>query len=108
MLNGVKEIIQLLKFKLEEEHFSIFNVYAPIDDKEKVKFFNTLRNVIMRNVDISKENVIGCGDMNTVMDNNMDIISGEKHDENVVKAMISMVHKCALIDTWRNFNPDEK
>ena len=99
ILNGVNEKMQLLKFKLEEEYFSISNVYAPIDDKEKVKFFNTLSNVIMKNVDISKENVIECGDMNSVMDNNMDIISGEKHDGNVGKAMISMFHKCALIDT---------
>ena len=108
ILNGVNEKMQLQKFKLEEEYFSISNVYAPIDDKEKVKFFNTLSNVIMRNVDISKEKVIVCGDMNSVMDNNMDIISGEKHDGNVVKALISMFHKCALIDTWRNFDAGEK
>ena len=108
MLNGANERIQWLKFKLEEEHFSIFNVYAPNDDKEKVKFFETLGNVIMRSVDVLKENVIVYWDMNIVMDNNMDIISGEKYDGNVVKAMISMVHKCALKDTWRNFNPGVK
>ena len=35
-------------------------------------------------MDISKENVIACGDINTVIDNNMDIIYREKHGGNVV------------------------
>ena len=49
-----------------------------------------------------------CGDFNTVMCNNKDIISGEKHSTSLVNSFNKFVEDSELNDIWRIFNNDNK
>jgi hypothetical protein len=43
-----------------------------------------------------------------VLDNSLDIISGDKHSKETVSAFNDFKNTCALNDVWRIFNPDLK
>ena len=49
-----------------------------------------------------------CGDFNTVLSNENDIISGEKHPTSLVESFNNFIHETDLEDIWRIFNPDIK
>ena len=68
-------------------------------------FFTELQTII---AEIKCDNIIVCGDFNAVLDNDLDIISGDKHPQNVVSALNHFQNTCGLNDSWRLFNPSEK
>lgn len=94
-----------ITFKTENKSFSIFNVYAPCRDRETKDFLLHLKNVISL---CDSEHKIVCGDFNAVLDNNLDIISGERHATSVVDSFNNLTHDCDLHDVWRVFNRDLK
>ena len=54
--------------------------------------------------DETKENNINfilAGDFNIVQDNNLDIISGEPHNEIIVNSFKEMINDLLLVDVWR-------
>jgi exonuclease III len=59
-----------------DQVLNIFNVCAPQSIQEKLAFFNCLQKVLD---ELSGTEVCVCGDFNTVLDNDLYIISGEKH-----------------------------
>ena len=62
---------------------------------------------VIRDVHVNDINdVVICGDFNCVLDNDCDIISGEKLAESTVSKFYTVLHDCDLYDTWRLFNPD--
>ena len=83
----------------------VVNVYAPNASKEKCVFFDNVQNVVK---DITSNNIIVTGDFNCVLNNDMDITSGEKHSFSVVDKFNAVLAENDLIDTWRMFNPDKK
>ena len=56
--------------------------------------------------DINVSDIVICGDLNSVLDNDCDIISGEKLAESTVLKFYTVLHDCDLHDTWRLFNHD--
>ena len=101
-----QERIIALELTIDSKIFSIINVYAPNSKKEKPYFFNQLGNFIS-NLELDC-NIFVCGDFNTVLNNNLDIISGEHHAANDISLFNSLINDYELHDIWRKFNPNVK
>ena len=99
--------ILAVKFKYNLCTFVVVNVYASNIDVEKRQLFYDLTNLVS-NWNNLYDNVCVCGDFNTVLDNNLDIVSGEKHSPNVVLAFNDFFNICNLIDSFRIFNDNNK
>ncbi|GFR80034.1 Pol-like protein [Elysia marginata] len=90
----------------EEGTFHIVNVYSPNKDQEKMQFMNQLENTIKEKV--RKDgliNLICMGDFNTVMDNEMDIITGNTHPRDTVDKLNNLTNQLQLTYVWRVNNP---
>ena len=48
---------------------------------------------------IEADHLVICGDFNCVLDNKLDILSGEKHTENIVKVFNDFVSNNNVFDT---------
>ena len=94
-----------VNIKTEIGQICVVNCYAPNDNASKIIYHGKINNLV-KNIDADYKCVLG--DFNTVIDNNFDIISGEKHSERVVNEFQNMVSECNLIDTWRIFHANEK
>ena len=97
--------ILAISLKYNNEDIIIVNVYAPQVVKEKLIFFNRLQNIVDN---FTIKNICVTGDFNSVLDNKLDIISGDNHPEVVVTRFNGFIDHCDLIDSWRMFNPEHK
>ena len=101
----IHETPRILGLKLTLDNdltLHIFNIYAPNIKQEKLDFINTLYSTFQS---FSSENCIYCGDFNIVLDNNIDIVSGNPHDLETVEKFKNWSINCDLIDTWRQLQP---
>ena len=94
-----------VEIKTESGEMQVFNLYAPNQTMDKLQFFNDLQTILSNN---QSEQLVLCGDLNTVLDNEKDIISGAKHPENVVTAFNDLKNEGGLNDAWRMFHAQEK
>ena len=83
----------------------IINVYAPNGNNEKEHFFASIREKLKN---LAFDEIILCGDFNCVIDNEIDIIAGEKHNRETVKTFNDMIDSSNIFDAWRLFHPNEK
>ena len=83
----------------------IFNIYAPNAKQEKLNFINKLYSTFQS---VSADHLVFCGDFNIVLDNNIDIVSGNPHDSETVQSFKNWTLNCDLTDTWRQLNPLNK
>ena len=110
-LEAEREIIHIddrviiVKIIINSISLYICNAYAPNQDHDVIHFLENL-SVLISNYDPDK--LIICGDFNTVMDNNMDIISGEPHTQAKVDALQNFTHVNNIFDIYRIFNNSEK
>ena len=82
------------------------NVYAPNKKQQKINFFKKLHNFLES---LNNElNIIITGDFNTVLNNDLDIISGLPHDIEEIKLFTNLLFDFDLVDTWRALNSDKK
>ena len=81
----------------------IINAYAPNDTNQKIEFFKRVKQIIN---EYCNYNVILCGDFNCVVSNNLDIVSGNPHNEREIKHFIEMAN--TLKDAWRFIHGNEK
>ena len=81
------------------------NVYGPVIGSEKERFINKLYFVVSLN---NNDNIIVASDFNLVIDNKLDIISGEPHNRHHVKLFNNFINSSSLIDTWRLLHEDRK
>ena len=88
-----------VSFKFQGEDFSVINVYGPNIDKDKPAFMNELSGELEKTNPNS--NIILCGDFNLVMNNALDIISGQPHDTRLVAQFNEFVSSEDLYDVWR-------
>ena len=95
----------IIKVKTDLGDIIICNAYAPNTDKD-IDSFLMETSSLLNNSGIDR--LIVCGDFNTVLDNNRDIISGDKHSDRSVETFNNFVDSCNLLDAWRLFNPEEK
>ena len=58
---------------------TIINTYAPCPTTEKTDFYRHVNHVIEEITRNKDTDIILAGDLNSVMDNRKDIITGEKH-----------------------------
>eukprot|EP00745_Piridium_sociabile_P016466 TRINITY_DN24476_c0_g2_i3.p2 TRINITY_DN24476_c0_g2~~TRINITY_DN24476_c0_g2_i3.p2 ORF type:complete len:168 (-),score=8.73 TRINITY_DN24476_c0_g2_i3:33-536(-) len=73
-----------IKVKRDDKDMCIFNVYAPNSSPDLRDFFKDLTGII-NETDIQHK--IICGDFNCVLNNELDIISGEPHHK-----YLSLIH----------------
>ena len=100
-----KDRIMGLEINIQNTLYYFLNIYAPNLKKEKLSFLDELSSVLLK---LNSPNVILGGDFNIVSDNNLDIIAGEIHDEDLVKKNFTLRDKQDLSDTWRIQNPEKK
>ena len=87
---------------LENTNFTIFNVYAPCIHTEKFRFLNNIVDNV-NNLQLNQDsNLIILGDFNMVLDNKLDILAGEKHNDRIVNSFNNLVNELFLVDIWRH------
>jgi exonuclease III len=94
-----------IKVKRDDKDMCIFNVYAPNSSPDLRDFFKDLTGII-NETDIQHK--IICGDFNCVLNNELDIISGEPHHKYLVENVNNFVENTGLTDSWRLFNAETK
>ena len=92
----------------DELSFTVLNVYAPCSELDKHIFLNNVSDIISNLKVQFDSRFIVLGDFNTVLDNKLDIISGEPHSENIVKKFNTIVNDHLLVDIWRTLNGKNK
>lgn len=108
---GIVELVRnyermlILSVKSDIFNFHIVNVYAPNGKQDKIRFFNKLQESLQ---EFSEEKLIVLGDYNSVINNDLDIISGNPHDKVEVECFRDTVSGLGLYDAWRIFHPEEK
>lgn len=96
--------IQMVMFEFGDRSFCMINVYAPNDEVQKIAFFKKLKEIVCKNVDQDKYDIILGGDFNAVLDNSMDNISGKDFNNGIIKAISAVLIECGLVDSWRKIN----
>ena len=101
----VTQRLIVIKVRTDLGDMCICNTYAPCTPLEIDAYFTEITNTLSN---IEHEQIIVCGDFNTVLNNVLDIISGEKHSAKTVQLFNDFVDNCGLFDIWRLFNPNDK
>ena len=70
-----------------------------------MKYFDKLHTV---HANYMEKNLLVVGDVNSVMSNELDIISGRPHCQKEVDKLKETVGKLALVDVWRLRHDKEK
>ena len=74
----IGERILSLSLSYNEQDITVLNVYGPNNDKDKQEFLTELEKYL-QHLHESK-NVFVAGDFNMVLNNDIDVISGNSHD----------------------------
>lgn len=101
----ITDRIILLQVKCNDNFMYICNAYAPNSDADIGEFLNSLSSLLY---DVNPDKLVLCGDFNSVVDNNIDIISGEKHSDVKVDQFNNFIHINNLYDIWRLHNLENK
>ena len=105
-MNIIKQRSRLLVIHLKGEGIDVIaNVYAPNVKAEKRIFFY----LIFENLnDFEGNQVIIMGDFNSVINNDLDIVSGNPHYTQDVQRFSQTMSRLNVIDVWRVLHADEK
>ena len=94
-----------LSFVLNDEKYSIVNVYGPNSDFDKKKFLIDLYNVC---VEIPNDVFYTlAGDYNMYLNELLDNIAGAPHDKHVVQKFNDFITELGLVDVWRIFHGED-
>ena len=93
-----------IEFSFLNIKYIIINIYAPHKKREKVLFYEKIFNFLNMRPGNVEDNIIICGDFNSVLSNAFDIISGDPHSIGEIDMFESFVNHFDLYDVWRNFN----
>ena len=104
-LEKVQERSIVLSVAHEDLNFKLVNCYAPNTPTERIAYFKHLQNSIANYV---QGNLLIFGDFNCVLDNNLDIVSGQPHKNSEVTEFNNMVKNLELRDIWRGLHESEK
>ena len=75
--------------------------------REKNDLFQQIKEIIYNNC-TARHSLIMLGDFNAVMNNNLDIITGEKHNPRETDSFRELINSLELIDSWRTINQEER
>ncbi|MEM6737394.1 MAG: reverse transcriptase domain-containing protein [Bacteroidota bacterium] len=96
----------LISIENNDRKVIIANIYAPCNIADRMIFLETAKTTIQNLA--KNEHLILMGDFNTVMDNELDIVSGEKHSETSIDKLRDTVFQLNIHDIWREKNPNTK
>ena len=90
-----------ISFFASEKKFVIFNVYVPSVRGERVNYLHALTDKLKKLKLSNDTHLILCGDMNMVLDNHLDVISGDLHPNREIIAFSKFLNEFKLTDCWR-------
>ena len=94
---------------IHHQRYFIINIYSPCVENEKERFFRTAEKIIRDKINTqNQENIICLGDFNNVLNNDLDIISGQRHSRKSVDSFKHFVNTFSLTDIWRTQHNDLK
>ena len=95
-----------LSFVLNDEKYSIVNVYGPNRDFDKEKFLFDLFDVC---ADIPNDVFYTvAGDFNMYLIELLDNIAGAPHDKRIVQMFNNLLLELGLVDVWRAFHGEDR
>ena len=97
--------IIILSIRSDNFTCAVCNVYAANNKREKINYFDRLLKLLDR-CDINSLMLLG--DFNTIMNNDLDIVSGKPHSVREVTAVSNLVNELMLTDAWRLHHGKEK
>ena len=109
-ISMVKENERCLISKISNDdmNFHIVNVYAPCLDAVKIQFLDNITKFVKDLQSLQNENLIILGDFNTVLNNKLDIISGEPHADFIVNRFKCFINELLVKDIWRYLHGNKK
>ena len=94
---------------IDNLNISVANFYRPCGILEKRIFLDKFKTDINKiSNDFGIANIVALGDFNVVMDNSLDIISGQPHVKSTVEHFNEKINDLLLIDIWRHNNGQRK
>ena len=98
----IGERILSLSLSYNEHDITVLNVYGPNNDKDKQEFLTELEKYL-QHLHESKY-VFVAGDFNMVLNNDIDVISGNPHDSKIVSRFNEFMCSTDMYDVWRLYN----
>ena len=86
------------ELSVDDMSFYFLNIYAPCINTEKVLFLDNITKFVNEYISDQDSRLIILGDFNNVLDNQLDIISGEHHADKIVKRFQSLVSELWVVD----------
>ena len=83
-----------VNFVFDSKPFTLTNIYAPHTIADKTVFFDKLTNYLQTHNSVYS---IICGDFNTAINPDIDIISGKAHNEKEIKLFQNIVYNITII-----------
>ena len=99
--------ILIIEIETKDRKFLVLNAYAPQSTEDKIYFFHKIREVMSEHC-TPQHTPILLGDFNAVVDNDLDIITGRKHDQQETNSFNELINSLDLIDSWRTMNKTER
>ena len=90
----------LINFKYDEKDFTVVNVYAPNNTKDRIDFFKRVKTWTNQ-LTCNKENILIVGDFNCILDNSTNNTDKSSH---VLKTVLNDLD---LIDLWSTLKTDQ-
>ena len=99
--------ILLLEFETKDKLFLVLNIYAPQGTREKIRFFQEIKETIENNL-TQQHALILLGDFNVAINKDLDIITGESHHQSEIDSFKDLVNSLELTDSWRALHLEDK
>jgi exodeoxyribonuclease III len=97
--------ILIIEITLHNTQLYVINLYGPNESNERLAFFNQVKTEIRK---LPQGERICLGDANTVLDNDLDIVSGEKHNDRDVENFQTILTENNMSDVWRLAHGENK
>ena len=94
----------VISVKCEDTEIALANIYSPNSSTDKISFYTHLQEKLADKM----ENLLLCGDFNSTLNANFDIISGQPHPTIEVVALNNFIDSLSLNDSWRSYHREEK
>ena len=99
----------ILKLSIQEQLFTLINVYLPNTEKEQLTFLSDFKKVLIKEKVTNTENVIMGGDWNLIFDNSLDKIGGvENMKYKSLEKLRELMNIIDVNDSWRIKKPVTK
>ena len=92
----------LVNLTLNNDEFTLVNIYAPNSVSERIAFFNKMKEFIQVHA-VNRSKLIIAGDFNCVL-STVDCFSGVV--DKSTKVLTDIIENLSLVDIWRNLNPE--